>query len=285
MLLITGGVWAGRTIWRIHHQLVTLDVRQMPLNEVLRKIEWQTWKKIRAEKALEARITFQVTDKPLSYVLDRLAEQAGARWSNLYAVYDSKRALQALDSALRGDGKLDRAGWTKVAPKLPDLKPCSGKAGPDFKFNAPPNAPGPMAGPGGPVMMVARRGNLVMQGGPNGPIETWSPEELLMESGLNKLMKNDPGQEATAKAAEEMSNRVKGRWTTYLAFRKSNLGIGFAARSPAKPGLGPGKHNPNDRFVRLTPEQRVQRARQWPSFHEYQYDTTLSPRNNSSLAG
>ena len=31
---------------------------------------------------------------------------------------------------------------------------------------------------------------------------------------------------------------------------------------PDKPDFNPMKHNPNDRFARLTPEQRVQRARE-----------------------
>src|SRR5437899_2018782 len=105
-LLAAGGLWFGRTAWRAHRQLVTLNVRNAPLTEVLRKIEKETWTKIRAEKGLDARITLHLTDKPLSDVLDRLAEQAGAHWSKVYAVYDSPRALNALDTALRNDGKL-----------------------------------------------------------------------------------------------------------------------------------------------------------------------------------
>src|SRR4051794_21336006 len=100
IVLGIGGTWFGRAAWRAHRQIVTLDVRKAPLAEVLRKIERQTWRKIRAEQALDARITLQVVNKPLSYVLDRLAEQAGAHWSTLYAVYTSADALHALDSTL-----------------------------------------------------------------------------------------------------------------------------------------------------------------------------------------
>src|SRR5215831_13970680 len=86
-LLAVGGLWAGRTAWCVRHQLVSLEVRNMPLSEVLRKIERQTWKNIRAQQVLDARITLHVRDKPLPYVLDRIAEQAGAHWSTIYAVY------------------------------------------------------------------------------------------------------------------------------------------------------------------------------------------------------
>src|SRR5258707_10750692 len=109
----------GRVAWQIRHQLVSLDVRNMPLTEVLRKVERQTWKKIRAEQNLDARITLHVKNKPLSYVLDRLAEQAGARWSTLYAVYVSSRAVHSLDAALRANSKIETACWTKGAPKPP----------------------------------------------------------------------------------------------------------------------------------------------------------------------
>src|SRR5258708_1512931 len=115
-LVVAARLWFGPGAWRAHHQLVSLNVRNAPLPEVLRKIERQPGKKIRAEKSLDARITLHVVAKPLLYVLDRLAEQAGAHWSTLYAVYDSARALGALDSALSSDGKPEPAGGTKLAP-------------------------------------------------------------------------------------------------------------------------------------------------------------------------
>jgi len=114
--VIVATLWAGRVVWGINHQLVTLNVRNIPLAEVLRKVEWQTWKKIRAEKNLDARITLHLKNKPLSYVLDRLAEQAGARWSTLYAVYDSPRAVKSLDAALRADSKLEPQAGQKLHP-------------------------------------------------------------------------------------------------------------------------------------------------------------------------
>src|SRR6266498_2501341 len=99
-VLIAGLACGGRVAWRMKHQLVSLDARNMPLAEVLRKVELQTWKKIRAEKNLDTRIALHVKNKPLAYVLDRIAEQAGARWSTLYAVYNSPTAVKTLDASL-----------------------------------------------------------------------------------------------------------------------------------------------------------------------------------------
>src|SRR6266496_3686372 len=239
-LLAAGGLWFGRLAWRAHHQLVTLNVRNAPLADVLRKIERQTWKKIRAQRSLDARITLQVTDKPLSDVLDRLAEQAGARWCTIHAVYVSARALHALDSALNGDGKLEPAGWTKIAPNPPPLPP----PGPDEIGHLPqggfePGGAGP-AGGERRVMMFKRAGNgaAIVQNG-NGDVEVWSPEELVVESALSARLGSEHGDTATATDAAEAASKVKGRWTTYLAFRKSSMGMG--GMPTPKPGLDPVK--------------------------------------------
>lgn len=290
ILLAAAALCAGRIAWRVKHQLVTLNVRNAPLAEVLRKVEWQTWKKIRTEKILDARITLHVKNKPLSYVLDRLGEQAGARWSTVYAVYHSASAVKALDTALRGDGKIEPAGWTKVAPRppSPDEMPPGGAhfAGP----TAAPNGPGPMGG-GRRMMMVKRgpNGPVMFTGGADGQMEMWSPEELVMETPLSGRLKADSEEPAaTAQAAAETARKLKGRWTTFVAFQKSAMGIGFrlppaapnGAGGPDRPGFDPMKHNPNDRFARLTPEQRVQRARQHGGFIQQNVDRDIERKAN-----
>jgi len=317
VVLASGGLWFGRMAWRARYQLVTLRVRNTPLAEVLKKIEGQTHQKIRAERRMDTRITLRLDNKPLAYVLDRLAEQAGAPWSTVYAVYDSPRALHALETALSSDGELETAGWTKLAPSPPVFKE-PGELG-DMRANGPkvhiqplpPNfAPGARAsitedvvakepglqspsGSAGPPRMI--RG-VFRKGGANGngvtEQEFWTPEELVMESALNRRLGSHPD-DATAEIAAQTANKVNGRWTTYYAFRKSRIGMGFGGTflqrgPPSGPG-GPigavsdagGANFPpgalsgpvpgdlqeaatrerNEQFARLTPEQRVQRAR------------------------
>jgi hypothetical protein len=265
--LLLFSAWAGRLAWRVHHQLVSLDVRNMPLREVLRKIERQTWTRLRAEGALDARITLHVSNLPLTNVLDRIAEQAGARWSALYAVYDSGKALQTLDTALRGNGQLETVGWSKIAPDLPspgEVGPAPGASAPVLRREAGPDASGPEGPPR--HMMMARRGPggaFVFMGGPNGQMEIWSPAELLIPTPLKEQIGNQPQLSATPQAAVDLAHQVHGKWTTYLAFRKSSMGVGFRM-PPPRPGLGQPFRppDPNERFANLTPAQRVQRARE-----------------------
>ena len=293
-------LWGGRTAWRVHRQLVSLDVRNMPLAAVLHKIERQTWKKIRAENELNARITLHVVNMPLNDVLDRIAVQAGARWSTLYAVYGSRASLSALDTALRNDGKLEPAGWTKVAPNPEDFAPGKGQnpgehlrlnpraeneAGADILAGSPPDIAatplpdglGPMASPDaqGPAerqerkVMIRRSdgggGQVTFFGGPNGGVmQMWSPEELVLESALTNRLNNADPLMPNSKDAAELSRKVSGRWTSFLAFRKSNFGVGFGGPppTPGRHGLEGGPPDENVRFTTLTPAQRVQRARE-----------------------
>jgi hypothetical protein len=221
-LFLAGGFWLGRAAWRVHRQLVTLDVPNAPLAAVLRKIEWQVWKNIRAEESLaEVRVTLHVKDKPMSYVLDQLAVQAWARPSTLYAVYGTKHALQALDFSLQGDGKFEATGWTRIAPTPADSD----------------------------------------QPGQDGSVEiAWPPEQLVMESSLSARLANDlaiKNSAATADSAAEIARKVKGRCTVFLTFHKSRMGPFAGAPRHVLPDPGP-----NGPFVDLTPEQRVQLARE-----------------------
>jgi hypothetical protein len=103
-------------------------------------------------------------------------------------------------------------------------------------------------------------GPLVFMGGPKGGMEVWSPEELVIDSTLAGRLGNTDQESATAQAAAETARKLNAQWTIYFSLRKSAMGIGFAG--PRRPGDDPLKRGPNDRFARLTPEQRVLRARE-----------------------
>ena len=263
-LLAVGGVWLARAAWRAHRQLVTLDIPNATLAVVLHKIEWQVWKKIRTEESLAGvHVTLHAKDTPLPEVLDRLAAQAGARWNTLYAVYRGTPALKALASTLQGDGKLDPAGWTRIAPN-----------------------PAAFAEPG-----TRQAGPITFERGPNGQVEMWSPQELVLESSLSNRLGNDSistNIAPTTAAAAQTARKVGGRWTTYLAFHKASMRIGHKMRrgpnfdpnsvasllkaSQTDPAPGPNNRPTatqmprpptlNRRFTDFTPEQRVHLARQ-----------------------
>src|SRR5881394_3704852 len=92
------GTWIGTSAWARKHQLVSLNVRNAPLSEVIQKLERQTGEKIALDRKLDGLVTVNMTRKPLSAVLDRISEQCGASWRTVHAVYESKSALPDLES-------------------------------------------------------------------------------------------------------------------------------------------------------------------------------------------
>ncbi len=115
-VLVVGVAWVGRAAWRTHKGLVSLHVRNASFTEVIHQLENQTHQKIQMDKKLDGLVTLNVDGQPLSAVLDKISEQTGATWSTVYAVYESKPALRELESALRGEQKVDAAGWKMIAP-------------------------------------------------------------------------------------------------------------------------------------------------------------------------
>jgi hypothetical protein len=226
ILVTAGSLWCVRLAWRAHCQLVTLDVRETPLKEVIRKLEWQTWTKIRADHSLEdVRVTLRIVNQPLPNVLHRLAVQAGARCATLYAIYGSTRGLKALDAALSGDGQLEAAGWTRLNP---------------------------------PKMFT-----LALPGGGQTTVPVMPPKELLMETSLRAGLGTNEALPPTEAGAAAIAHKVIGRWTTYFEFTKpaAGVGVGLAGFSRTNSARVSDAQSPNARFANLTPQQRVQQAR------------------------
>lgn len=116
-LAIIGGVWAGRVVYRAKKNIVTIDVYNVPLAEVIKQLERQTWETILARSDIQTKVTLKVKNVPLEEALDKLGRQAGVNWSKWHAVHDSSRALDKLETALRSRGKLEAVGWTNLAPQ------------------------------------------------------------------------------------------------------------------------------------------------------------------------
>ncbi len=98
-------------VQQARRDLVTLDVVNMPLRKVIRKIEWQTWESIDVQKNLEASITLNVKRVPLTEVLEILAEQSEARWTLFYPLYTAKKSYNELRQIVRGEKSQSDSVW------------------------------------------------------------------------------------------------------------------------------------------------------------------------------
>jgi hypothetical protein len=60
VLAVAGVAWVGRAIYRAKKNIVTIDVYNVPLADVIKKLERQTWETILARADLQTKVTLQV---------------------------------------------------------------------------------------------------------------------------------------------------------------------------------------------------------------------------------
>jgi hypothetical protein len=136
-VLLACGVaaYVGWAAWRAHSNLVTLNVRNMDVREVVRKIQWQTWENIYVDQHVQGKVTLRVRGMPLDEVLRIVGEQSSSRALVFFALYSGGDSLSKLKQSVRGEIDPAANGWTNLASTL---------RGPL----------GPMTGPGGPMVMM-----------------------------------------------------------------------------------------------------------------------------------
>lgn len=113
VLLVIGGACAAYAWWA-HSDLVTLNVRNMEVRQVVKKIEHQTRASIMVHSNVQGKVTLNVRRMPLEDVLEILGDQTFSRWSSLYPLYSNSKSLDRLEMSLRGELDPAQNGWTNL---------------------------------------------------------------------------------------------------------------------------------------------------------------------------
>ncbi len=270
--------WVGRSFHGARHNLVTLDVRNAPLPEVLAHLERQTRERIVADQRLDTKITLSVRRTPLPDVLDLVSQQAGAAWTQYHAVHSSPQALDQLVTALQQRTPLPSVGWTNIAPAfetpplpspqdLADAPHPGGRrvivqnSGPVIVRRGPgpdtPSAPGEPAQtvdvdvradgpPGSPAVAGTAHARptmriVTMSRAPDGQLvqESWTPEVVSLDTRLQSKWSGDPLPAANAAIAKNVATELKAKATTLYVLRKMPGGFSMP------PGLMSGHLGPD----------------------------------------
>jgi hypothetical protein len=142
-LIVLG--WLGYIAWGAHQNLVTLDVRDADVREVLRKCEWQTWETIVVHKAVKGKVTLNVRKVPLEEVLGIIAEQTETRITAVYPIFSKSKSFVNLRKLARGDIYRDTAGWTNFS-MIGNDGGGGGRGGPGGGRGGGPGGPGGFGG-------------------------------------------------------------------------------------------------------------------------------------------
>ena len=111
-VFLIGTGWCAYAAYRAHRKLVTLNVRNADVRVVARNIEWQTWEKIIVHRDVSGKVTLNVHDMPLNEVLGIISEQTSARWTAIYPLFTTGKSLGTLYKVVAGDVATEKNGWS-----------------------------------------------------------------------------------------------------------------------------------------------------------------------------
>src|SRR5436190_3422499 len=112
VLVALGLAWGGRKVYLARKNLVTLDVRNMDVRAVVKKIEWQTWEMIVVNKDVRGNVTLNVNGVPLEEVLGMIGEQTSSRASAVYPIFSESKSFVNIRKIARGEITHNTGGWT-----------------------------------------------------------------------------------------------------------------------------------------------------------------------------
>lgn len=112
ILAVVVAAWIGNKAWQASKNLVTLDVRDADVRDVLKKVQRQTWETIVVHKDVKGKVTLNVVKVPLEEVLGIISEQTSTRISAVYPIYSKSSSFVNLRKLARGDVYRETAGWT-----------------------------------------------------------------------------------------------------------------------------------------------------------------------------
>jgi hypothetical protein len=235
-------VVAGRSALRAHQNLVTLDVRNMEVRDVVKKIGRQTWEDIRVASDVQGKITLNVKNAPLDAVLDLVAGQSSSRSRHYFPIYKSSRSLKNLNAILDRPASniVSSTTWT-------NLSLAGGPRG------------GGMGGFGGmgfestnhsliTLKVVAREVPIVAR-----TISYAGRIQVVPEDGLPARVSINLDQATAEEAVKKMAQALKAKTDDFYVLQK-----GFIGRPPASDGE---RRQSRPEFAQnLTAEQKAKMA-------------------------
>jgi hypothetical protein len=253
--------WVGYLAWCAQRNLVTLNVRDADVREVIGQIERQTRESLLMDDSVQGKVTFNVTRAPLEAVLAIIEDQVSVRWSVLYPLYSSSTRLDALKRALQGEGDAAKTGWTNL----------QGRGFPGFFGGR--GGPGGWGGPGPGDPLQAQNDFISLEilnkdlGFTTTALSRYAQTRVVPEDGTEAIIsvkfKHTPVDTAVAKIAKQ----AKRQWTKLYALRGERDRDRGPGPMSSRDGGDRRRPDEGDRDRRrewtdMTPEQREQRRQE-----------------------
>ena len=281
-MYIWGGVliaialaWLGHRIYLARQNLVTLDVRDAEVRDVIKKCEWQTWETIVVHKDVKGKVTLSVRKVPLEEVLGIIGEQTSSRATAVYPIYSKSASFVQLRKIARGDIARESAGWTNFfllgGGNERGFRGGGGRGGPGFG--------GPGFGGGGGFGDVMRSQNtlvsLTVPGKDLGfatlALARYSNAQVVPEDGAEAMITLQLQQVPFTKAVAKVAAQAHRKWDVFYSLQAQP---DFFGRDDGPRDRDGGPRRFRDREDDET--NRVARAEQWAALREREFDARLA---------
>lgn len=282
VILVVLAAWSGYLVWRTSRNLVTLNVRNADVREVVGKLERQTWETILMDENVQGKVTFNVRRVPLEVVLGILEEQISSRWSVIYPLYTTSTRLDSLKQALRGEADAATTGWTNLLGR--------GGFGGFGGFGG----RGGFGGPGGFGDPLQNQNQFVSLEIVNKdlPFATlamnrYGQTRIIPEDGTEASINVKFNQTPVDSAVAKIAKQAKRSWTKLYSLRgerdRDRGGPGQLASREDRDRRRPEDGDRGRReWTDMTPEQREERRRQQETL-EQELKQTLPPEERQKL--
>lgn len=257
--------WAGYRAYLAHQNLVTLNVRDAEVRDVIRKCEWQTWETIVVDKNVKGKVTLNVRSVPLEEVLGIIGDQTSSRSTAIYPIYSKSKSIVNLRKLARGELEKETAGWTNFNSRGGG----GGRGGPGG-----PGGFGGMGGMGGFGDTARSQNSPVTLNVPGKDISfavlalsRWSQAQVVPEDGATALITLSLSQVPFREAVAKVAKQAHRKWEVFYALqaRPDFFGRGEGedrgGRGGPDGGLGRnrrGDENDTNRQVRMD-ERAIER--------------------------
>jgi hypothetical protein len=204
---------------------VTLNVRDADVRAVVRKCEWQTWETIVVNKDVKGKVTLNVRKVPLEEVLGIIGEQTSSRATAIYPIFSKGKSIVNLRKLARGDLDRTSAGWTNFVMRGEFGRRGGGPGGPGFGgrggggFGGPGGPGGFEDGPRSPSAPVTLNVDAKDLGFVATALSRASQSQIVPEDGAEALITLHLSQVPLDEAVSKVAARAKRKWEVFYSLQ------------------------------------------------------------------
>lgn len=212
--------WLGHRVYLARMNLVTLNVHDAEVRDVIKKCEWQTWETIVVNNDVKGKVTLNVVKVPLEEVLGIIGEQTSSRVAAVYPIFSSSKDFVNLRKLARGEATHETVGWTNFVAGNERFgrggRGPGGFGGFGGGFGGPPGGPDGMKPQSAPITVHVPGKDLAFA---TLALSRWSQAQVVPEDGATATVSLQLDQVPFTKAVAAVAKQAGRKWDVFYTLQ------------------------------------------------------------------